>query len=94
MYRNISLALLAAVSALTVAGAMSPASAEPIQDSYCLQGRSHGYPGDCAYSSYQQCAATASGTLALFMAASVPGLTWVAPRFQRKKPRPEATMPR
>jgi hypothetical protein len=41
---------------------MSPAAAEPIQDSYCLQGRSHGYPGDCAYSSYQQCAATASGT--------------------------------
>ena len=62
MYRKLSLALLAAVSALTVAGSLSPAAAEPIQDSYCLQGRSHGYPGDCAYSSYQQCAATASGT--------------------------------
>jgi hypothetical protein len=62
MYRNLSLAILAAVSALTVAGAMSPAAAEPIQDSYCLQGRSHGYPGDCAYSSYPQCMATASGT--------------------------------
>ena len=62
MYRKLSLALLAAVSALTVAGSLSPAAAEPIQDAYCLQGRSHGYPGDCAYSSYQQCAATASGT--------------------------------
>jgi len=62
MYRNISLAILAAVSALTVAGAMSPAAAEPIQDSYCLQGRQHGYPGDCSYSSYPQCMATASGT--------------------------------
>ena len=62
MYRNISLAILAAVSALTVAGAMSPAAAEAIQDSYCLQGRQHGYPGACQFSSYQQCMATASGT--------------------------------
>jgi hypothetical protein len=62
MYRNISRAILAAVSALTVAGSMSPAATEPIQDSYCLQGRQHGYPGDCSYSSYRQCMATASGT--------------------------------
>ena len=62
MRRNISLAILAIASAISVAGSMSPAAAEPIQDSYCLQGRQHGYPGDCAYSSYQQCAATASGT--------------------------------
>ena len=62
MYRNISLAILAAVSALSVAGSISPAAAEAVQDSYCLQGRQHGYPGACQFSSYQQCMATASGT--------------------------------
>ena len=60
---SMSLAVLAIVSALTVAGSMSPAAAaEAIQDSYCLQGRQHGYPGVCQFSSYQQCMATASGT--------------------------------
>ena len=63
MRHNVSLAILAAVSALTVVGSMSPAAAaERIQDSYCLQGRSSGYPGNCGFSSYQQCMATASGT--------------------------------
>jgi hypothetical protein len=33
--------------------------------------------------------ATARGILALLSAASVPAVTRVAPRFQRKKPRPE-----
>ena len=33
-----------------------------IQDSYCLQGRQWGYPGNCQFSSYAQCMATASGT--------------------------------
>jgi uncharacterized protein DUF3551 len=34
------------------------------QDKYCLQGRSWGYPGNCQFSSYRQCMATASGTFA------------------------------
>ncbi len=34
------------------------------QDVYCLQGRSWGYPGNCQFSTYDQCMATASGTLA------------------------------
>ncbi|MBT1516552.1 DUF3551 domain-containing protein [Bradyrhizobium sp. RDT10] len=38
----------------------SPAPAGP--DSYCLQGRIWGYPGNCQFSSYAQCMATASGT--------------------------------
>ncbi|WP_187436423.1 DUF3551 domain-containing protein [Bradyrhizobium hipponense] len=38
----------------------SPAPAG--QDSYCLQGRIWGYPGNCQFSSYAQCMATASGT--------------------------------
>jgi hypothetical protein len=29
---------------------------------YCLQGQHWGYPGDCSFSSYSQCAAAASGT--------------------------------
>jgi hypothetical protein len=40
----------------------SPAPAEARQDSYCLQGRIWGYPGNCQFSSYAQCMATASGT--------------------------------
>ena len=63
MRRHISLAILAAVSALTVVGSVSTASAAgAAQDSYCLQGRRAGYPGNCQFSSYQQCMVTASGT--------------------------------
>ncbi len=29
---------------------------------YCLQGRQWGYPGNCAFATYRQCMATASGT--------------------------------
>ncbi|WP_083513921.1 DUF3551 domain-containing protein [Bradyrhizobium sp. DASA03076] len=39
-------------------GYMPPAQ----QDVYCLQGRTWGYPGNCQFSSYSQCMATASGT--------------------------------
>ncbi|MDD1521674.1 MULTISPECIES: DUF3551 domain-containing protein [Bradyrhizobium] len=34
------------------------------QDVYCLQGRTWGYPGNCQFSTYEQCMATASGTYA------------------------------
>jgi len=60
--RSVSLAVLATISALTTVASISPASAEAIQDSYCLQGRTWGYPGNCQFSSYAQCMATASGT--------------------------------
>jgi len=62
MRRNFSLAILAAVSALTVFESVLPVSAEAIQDQYCLQGRRWGYPGNCQFSSYPQCMATADGT--------------------------------
>lgn len=63
MRRNLSLASLATVSALTLVGSMAPVpAAEAIQDSYCLQGRKWGYPGNCQFSTYQLCMATASGT--------------------------------
>jgi hypothetical protein len=40
----------------------SPVPAGNVQDTYCLQGRTWGYPGNCQFSSYAQCIATASGT--------------------------------
>ena len=62
MRRHVSLAVLATISALTTVGSISPAPAEAIQDRYCLQGRQWGYPGNCQFSSYAKCMATASGT--------------------------------
>lgn len=63
MPRNLSIAVLATVSTLIVAGIPSLVAArEAIQDNYCLQGRKSGYPGNCQFSSYRQCLATASGT--------------------------------
>ena len=39
-----------------------PWAYESAPSSYCLQGRQWGYPGNCQFSSYAQCQATASGT--------------------------------
>ena len=43
-------------------GFNGPWAYESVPNSYCLQGRDYGYPGNCQYSSYAQCMATASGT--------------------------------
>jgi hypothetical protein len=56
----ISAALLAAV-VLTIA---VPTPAQAHEYRYCLQGREWGYPGNCQFSTYRQCMATASGTYA------------------------------
>ncbi len=61
--RRASLAILATASILSAIGSIAPAAAEPIQDRYCLQGRRWGYPGNCQFSTYQQCQASASGTI-------------------------------
>jgi hypothetical protein len=61
--RRVSVAVFLAISALSVIGSIAPAAAEAVQDSYCLQGTTYGYPGNCQYSSYQQCMASASGTM-------------------------------
>ena len=37
-------------------------AAASIQDRYCLQGKTWGYPGNCQFATYNQCAWTASGT--------------------------------
>ena len=57
--RHLVTALLFALSVATLTSAPSAAQ---IQDRYCLQGRSWGYPGNCQFSTYEQCMATASGT--------------------------------
>ena len=61
--RNLILGLLA----VTAAGAANLAISAPAAAgdyAYCLQGRDMGYPGDCSYSTYAQCMASASGRYA------------------------------
>ncbi|MBP1294225.1 DUF3551 domain-containing protein [Bradyrhizobium elkanii] len=62
MHRHLAIAYLAAVSTLTVAATCKAASVTEVQDAYCLQGRQSGYPGNCQFSTFEQCRATASGT--------------------------------
>lgn len=53
----------ACLSLATTIGMLSSAAASTVrQDSYCLQGRQSGFPGNCAFSTYKQCQAAASGT--------------------------------
>ncbi len=52
--------ILAATAFLTLIGAAVPASAHDY--AYCLQGRSYGYPGNCMFTTFAQCQASASGT--------------------------------
>ena len=61
--RRLTLALMAltAASAATLATS-APAAAGDYP--WCLAGRDTGYPGDCSYSTYNQCLATASGRTA------------------------------
>lgn len=57
--------LLLALAVLGTGLAVQPASAQARDYPFCLQGRdiANGQ-GDCRYSTYQQCQATASGTYA------------------------------
>jgi uncharacterized protein DUF3551 len=60
--RRFVFAALSAVASLGVTGSISTAAAAR-EYPYCLQGRHWGYPGNCQFSTYEQCMATASGTL-------------------------------
>ncbi|MEK9279502.1 MULTISPECIES: DUF3551 domain-containing protein [unclassified Bradyrhizobium] len=53
--------LFAAVSAVLILAAVSSVS-PAVAARYCLQGRHWGYPGNCQFSTFQQCRAAASGT--------------------------------
>ena len=58
--RNAMLALLAVTAAgAATLGGSAPAAARDYP--YCIQGGGYGYPGECSYSSYAQCQASASG---------------------------------
>ena len=58
--RSAMLAMLA-LSAATVATVAVSSPAAAYDYPYCIQGRGVGIPGDCAYTTYAQCMATASG---------------------------------
>jgi hypothetical protein len=55
--RRVSLLGLIALALFSVAGTC-PAYASR----YCLQGRHWGFPGNCSFSTWDQCRAAASGT--------------------------------
>jgi hypothetical protein len=57
--RNIALGLI-----VGAAMSVSAATAEARDYRYCLTSPGYGYPGECSYSSYRQCMASASGRLA------------------------------
>lgn len=59
--------LVLAMMALTAAGVASLATSAPAAAydyPWCLQGRDQGIPGECSYTSYAQCMASASGRIA------------------------------
>jgi len=58
--RNAMLAILA-LSAAAVGSVTGSSPAAAYDYPYCLQGRGIGIPGECAYASYEQCMASASG---------------------------------
>jgi hypothetical protein len=59
MYRKVLMAGLLSIAGATGALLAPASAAEAIQDSYCFQGRIWGYPGNCEFSSYRQCMASA-----------------------------------
>jgi Protein of unknown function (DUF3551) len=61
MGRRVFLAVPATISVLTAVGSVSLADAAGLQDRYCLQGSQSDFPGDCQFTSYFQCMASASG---------------------------------
>jgi hypothetical protein len=58
----IGLAASAAPDSSAFARSRYPVRASGPADLYCLQGRIWGYPGNCQFATYEQCAVTASGT--------------------------------
>jgi hypothetical protein len=54
--------LFAGFSVVGLLATATPSLAAPAVDRYCLQGTEWGYPGNCQFSSYHQCMASASGT--------------------------------
>ncbi|MGY4628285.1 DUF3551 domain-containing protein [Bradyrhizobium sp. USDA 4486] len=60
--RKTQLALLT-LGATVLAGFVTAAPAAARDYPWCAQGGEYDYPGECAYSSYEQCLASVSGRL-------------------------------
>jgi hypothetical protein len=60
-FMRMCLSTIAAAIALAACCGATPSTAAEAR--YCLQGKDWGYPGNCEFMSYQQCRATASGTM-------------------------------
>ena len=58
--RHLFQPLFLAASVVTLLSSAQPALAQDYK--YCLQGRQWGYPGNCEFSTFNQCRAAASGT--------------------------------
>ena len=58
--RTLFLTLVASATILATGG--TPVAASELR--YCLHGDDYAFAGDCAFTSYQQCQATASGRTA------------------------------
>jgi hypothetical protein len=58
--RRLTLAMIA-LAAAGVGGVGTSAPAEARDYPWCIQGGGWGYPGECSYQTYAQCAASASG---------------------------------
>ena len=84
--RTLRLAVLV-LGTMTLAGAASidRASADPYDYPWCAQGPSLGYPGECAYQTYDQCLASVSGR---YLACGE------NPRFMFREPPPPPPSPR
>ena len=80
--RNAMLAILA-LSAATIASVAGSSPAAAYDYPYCLQGRGVGIPGECAYATYEQCMASASGRSALLQYQPARGVRTAAQRRMR-----------
>jgi hypothetical protein len=85
-----TLFLVLATSATVFATGVTPAAASEYR--YCLQGDDYAGAGDCGFTSYQQCQATASGRTAYcaanpYLAAANPYLANAAVLTIPAKPR-------
>jgi Protein of unknown function (DUF3551) len=60
--RHTLFAGLSAAGLLATILSISPAAASDEPSRYCLQSIEWGWPGNCQFSTYEQCMATASGT--------------------------------
>lgn len=55
--------VLTALAAIGLAAFVGPTPAEARDYPWCAQGGEYDYPGECAYSTYEQCQASVSGRL-------------------------------